>query len=430
MNKSAKPSTDKKSARTPPTAIIDTLEHLPQQLTPSYQATPTPLHHDDFIVVKTFLLQYRGSRSTFAAYRRELEKLLQWSWRVRSTSILKLTREDLEQFIQFCMQPPKAWLGHKRVARFQVKDGSRAPNPDWRLFVINTPKASHSTTKPQYSYSQPAITATFIALSSFYNYCQADNLIASNPVALIRQKSKYIRKMQGQHKVRRLTELQWDFVIETAQIMAAENPAQYERTLFVMSILYLLYLRISELVADSRWAPQMGHFYHDHQNNWWLHTVSKGNKARDISVSRDMLQALKRYRKARQLSPALPQPGDSAALITRLGSQLPLTSVRQIRNIVQACFERAILRLQADGFEQDAQSLQYATVHWLRHTGISDDINRFQRPIAHVRDDAGHSSSATTDRYNDVALQERHFSGQNKQMRPGESASDENIDIE
>ena len=88
------------------------------------------------------------------------------------------------------------------------------------------------------------------------------------------------------------------------------------------------------------------------------------------------------------------------------------------------------MRLQADGFEQDAQSLQYATVHWLRHTGISDDINRFQRPIAHVRDDAGHSSSATTDRYNDVALQERHFSGQNKQMRPGESASDKIIDIE
>jgi hypothetical protein len=69
-----------------------------------------------------------------------------------------------------------------------------------------------------------------------------------------------------------------------------------------------------------------------------------------------------------------------------------------------------------DGFTEESESLMQATVHWLRHTGISDDINKRGRPIAHVRDDAGHSSSSITDRYNDVDLQERHRSGQNKKV--------------
>ena len=36
--------------------------------------------------------------------------------------------------------------------------------------------------------------------------------------------------------------------------------------------------------------------------------------------------------------------------------------------------------------------MRRATVHWLRHTGISEDI-KSGRPREHVRDDARHSSS-------------------------------------
>jgi len=35
-----------------------------------------------------------------------------------------------------------------------------------------------------------------------------------------------------------------------------------------------------------------------------------------------------------------------------------------------------------------------------------------------VRDDAGHSSSAITDKYIDIELRERHLSGKNKQIKP------------
>ena len=79
---------------------------------------------------------------------------------------------------------------------------------------------------------------------------------------------------------------------------------------------------------------------------------------------------------------------------------------------MQYCFDQAIDKLDQDGFSEEAESLNEATVHWLRHTGISDDLKI--RPREHVRDDAGHSSSAITDRYIDIELRERHRSARKK----------------
>ncbi len=52
------------------------------------------------------------------------------------------------------------------------------------------------------------------------------------------------------------------------------------------------------------------------------------------------------------------------------------------------------------GLTEEAESLTEATVHWLRHTGISDDVKR--RPREHVRDDAGYGSGAITDKYTSI----------------------------
>ena len=92
-----------------------------------------------------------------------------------------------------------------------------------------------------------------------------------------------------------------------------------------------------------------------------------------------------------------------------------LTSTRQIRGIVQTCFDLASKKMRKEGFVEDADRLSTATVHWLRHTGISDDVKH--RPREHVRDDAGHGSSAITDRYIDVERAERHATARHKQMR-------------
>lgn len=398
-----------------PTPIIDTLEsHKNLLLT-----TSPDFAINDLQISLDFLNQYAGNKSTFEAYRREVERLLQWTRLIAKKSLLDLKRQDIQEYIEFCLDPPKSWIGTMRVARYVTRGGIRMPNPKWRPFVATVSKRDFKhgerPNKKNYRLSQKSIREIFTVLSSFYNYLLLDEKITANPVALIKQKSKYLQKRQQQATVMRLSEKQWHTCLEVAKELADENPIKHERTLFILSALYLLYLRISELVSSDRWTPLMKHFYQSADGSWWFKVVGKGNKLREIAVSDDMLAALKRYREKLDLTP-LPSPNEKTCLLPKEKGKGAMTDARHIRRIIQHCFDKAINTLSENGLITDADALESATVHWLRHTGISDDINKRGRPIAHVRDDAGHSSSAITDKYNDIELKERYTSAKNKKL--------------
>ena len=316
------------------------------------------------------------------------------------------------------MAPPLLWIGTKSVARYLSRDNERIPNPDWHPFVASVRKNERRhdrlPDRKDYRPSQAAVQAIFSVLSSFYNFLMQERLTEANPVVLIRQKSKFIRKQQNQAPVRRISNLQWEYVIETVEIMAENNPTTHERSLFIVNCLLGMYLRISELVADRQSAPAMGDFRRDMDGNWWFHVVGKGNKSRVITVCDEMLKALARYRLFLGLSP-LPVVGENIPLIPKVLGKGPVTSTRQIRSIVQLCFDKAYERMKADNLKADAEDLKTATVHWLRHTAISEDVK--VRPREHVRDDAGHTSMQTTDRYIESDLRERHASAKKKQIR-------------
>ena len=99
-----------------PTPIFDTLENIVKQQQPSIK--PISRSGYDFRIVVDFLKQYNGSVATFTAYRREMERILQWSWLIAKKSILKLKRDDIEDYIKFCQKPPLSWIGLKQVTRF------------------------------------------------------------------------------------------------------------------------------------------------------------------------------------------------------------------------------------------------------------------------------------------------------------------------
>jgi hypothetical protein len=128
-----------------------------------------------------------------------------------------------------------------------------------------------------------------------------------------------------------------------------------------------------------------------------------------------MLNALKEYRKSLKLPP-LPSPNEKTPLIAKRNDGNPIKSTRYIRELVQVCFDRACERLIEDRQNEEAEQLASATVHWLRHTGISDDVKL--RPREHVRDDAGHSSGSITDKYIDIELHKRHDSAKRKRIKP------------
>jgi len=400
------------SMRKAPPACFDSLEHIAECKAPAYLS---PEQINDFKMALSFLQQYTGSTGTFNSYRRDLERLLHWCWHIAQKNLDSLKRDDIEDFIRFCQHPPAAWIGVKKAPRFVVEQGQRVPNPEWRPFVATVSKSAFKKgklpDKKEYSASNTGIKQLMATASSFYQYLLLEEYTYTNPVALIRQKSKFVQKRQGQTKVRRLSQQQWQTLINTAESMAAQNPGAHERTLFIISALYSMYLRVSELAASERWTPTMDDFHRDHDGLWWFTTVGKGNKERQIAVSDAMLAALKRWRKFLGLT-ALPSPADDSPLLPVHRGQGPMSSTTHIRSIVQGCFDHTIQRLAAQEQPEEAEAMMDATVHWLRHTGISDDVKI--RPREHVRDDAGHSSGAITDKYIDIELKERHKSAKRK----------------
>ena len=414
-----------------PSALFDTLSYIVEQfkacqssdsktIISNWVAECLPkdsvkdFYIKDYQLILNFLYIYRGSTDTFNSYRRELERLVQWSWFMQDKSILDLKRFDIEAFIEFCQKPDPNWIGVKTVAKFKYKNGLRSPNTDWRPFIVKVSKKAFKDgkrpDKDDFEISSNGIKQIFAILGSFYNFLIQEEILDGNPVLQIRQKSKFIQKQQN-FTIRRLSDLEWQTVMETAEIMATESPNQHERTLFILNALYGMYLRISELSATARWIPQMNHFERDMNEDWWFKTVGKGNKLRQVAVSPTMLKALKRWRGHLGLS-TLPSVDDQSPLIPKAIGKGPIESTRAIRNIVQVCFDKAYEKLIKNNKKEDAEMLRSATVHWLRHTGISDDVK--VRPREHVRDDAGHSSGATTDKYIDVELRERAKSAGNK----------------
>jgi hypothetical protein len=190
--------------------------------------------------------------------------------------VLDLKRQDIQDYIEFCLDPPTSWIGLKRVARFIERGGIRQPNPRWRPFVATVTKQEHKQgkkpKKSKYCLSQKSLREIFTVLSSFYHFLLLEEKVPASPIALIRQKSRYIQKRQTRATVKRLIETQWQYCLKTAKQLVFHEPDRHERTLFIISALYLLYLRISELAANERWIPQMKHFYQDSHQNWWFKT--------------------------------------------------------------------------------------------------------------------------------------------------------------
>ncbi|MDI9817904.1 MULTISPECIES: tyrosine-type recombinase/integrase [unclassified Legionella] len=378
---------------------------------------PAARFQKDFYYSLNFLKSYTGSLGTFNSYRREAERLLQWCWHIKKTTLAELKRGDIEQFVHFCQNPPSTWISVKKVNRFVEKDGKRVPNEDWRPFVASVSKSQRMQGKTpaieQFNLSQGAIQEILAILSTFFNFLVAEEYLLSNPVALIRQKSKFIRKRQQNAPVRRLSLNQWQAVLDAAEKLAQQDPEKHERTRFILSMLFGMYLRISELAASERWVPTMNDFSKDSNGYWWFTTVGKGNKERQVAVSEAMLASLARWRQFLGFSP-LPSPSDNSPLIPRIRGNGPMSDTAPIRRLVQLCFDLAAEDLRMKNQLEEADNLAAATVHWLRHTGISEDVKI--RPREHVRDDAGHSSSTTTDRYIDIEMKARYESARKKKI--------------
>lgn len=404
-----------------PKAFFDTLETISEPMAACSEkylhSLNIPNIEQEYHLSREFLASYTGSLDTFTSYRREVERLLQWSWLIAKKPLKELTRHDIRDYLEFSNQPPLSWIATQNYPRFCLKEGLKIHNPAWRPFVVRVKKVEkrlgNTPDKQNYQLANKSIQALLSGLSTYFSFLVQEEYIETNPIALVRQKSRYIQRQQTQKITRKLSHIQWEFVIQTAEQLAEKN-SEHERTLFVMSAFYLLGLRISELAETPGRIPKMGDFAPDKQGLWWFSTVGKGNKIRDVAVPDVLLEILKRYRLGRGLT-ALPTRDEATPLLHRQRGRGGL-GTRQIRNLVQECFNHAIYALEQQGKTDEALDLASATVHWLRHTAISSDIEF--RPREHVRDDVGHENAATMDKYIDTDRMARHASAKKKLLKP------------
>lgn len=386
------------------------------------QAFPAELRAvEGYLAVRGFLKSYAGNEATYNSYRTHVERLLLWALLIAGKPLLELRRRDAEAFMEFCLKPPRDWIGPVVRSRF-VRLGGRKKlesdtwvvNPDWRPFSITVPKrdrALHEGIEPEqrpYRMSQGSVAQVFAVCGSFYQHAIDEGLTEANPFRAVKQKSVYKQRNTLDVSGRSLTPLQWSYVLETAEQMAAEEPEVHERTLFILATLFAMYLRVSDLVGRDNWEPTMGDFRRDTTGTWWFHVVGKGNKAAKISVRDDYVENyLKRYRRHLGLSP-LPSPHETHPLLCTLKGRAGLSD-RHLRLLLQAVFDRSLERMVAEGWSSDeVDHLRSASLHWLRHTSATFDAP--YRDMKDLQADLRHDSLSTTQNtyYNSLDEQRAH----------------------
>lgn len=342
-------------------------------------------------------LKYVGrnkSEHTFTRFRSEVEKFLLWSFLINQHAIDSYRKKDILAYADFCWQPPLHWIVLTNHDKFLLANGVFEPNPNWAPFRIKMAKADQSQPdKKKYRPSQETLNSTFTALSAFYRYLMDEEICYGNPVQIAKKDCRYFIKDAQVKETKRLSESQWQFLLDTAEAMA-DTDSKFERNLFLIASLKTLFLRISEFSERSDWVPIMGHFWQDHDQNWWLKVYGKGRKIRDVTVPESFLSYLRRYRLQRGLT-ALPVSGENQPIIEKLRGRGGMTS-RQLSRLVQEVFDSAHDAMKIKSGAHEAQKFTELTTHWLRHTGASLEIER-GRALKDVSEDLGHSSMATTD---------------------------------
>jgi len=354
--------------------------------------------------------------NTHSLFRNETERFLLWVLLFKSKPMAQLRKADILEYADFCWQPPVSWICSANHEKFVFHSGHYTQNPLWAPFKLQLPKTASNNQvldKKKYKPSQQTLAAMFTAVIAFYKYLMNEEYLYGNPAQIAKPDCRHFIKDAQVKEIRRLSESQWQYVFNVALELANQDRI-YERSLFVITALKTLFLRVSELSERPNWSPVMSHFWQDSNGNWWLKIFGKGRKLRDITVPSSFIDYLKRYREYRGLSP-LPSTGENHPIVEKIRGQGGMTS-RQLIRIVQQVFDLAYEKMKEAEGEDNARKLREASSHWLRHTGASMEVER-GRALKDLSEDLGHASMSTTDTiYVQTENRVRAESGKNRKV--------------
>lgn len=349
----------------------------------------------DIDAIRTWLSEFHDSPETLRAYRKEAERLLLWAMLERGKAFSSLAREDLIAYETFLEDPrPRArWCGPRRPRS----------TPEWRPFEGPLKASSRRQ--------------TLVILNALFSYLTAAGYLAGNPLTLVRRRKRRGQRSGWHGHERHLEREAWSFVLDVLDRLpegADRAKAHKERLRFLLAALYLLGPRVSEIASHS-----MGSLY-QRRGRWWWRVVGKGEKEAKVPVNDELLNALRRYRTFRGLSP-LPQPGDTAPLIASVTGVAPI-SPNMVYRIVKQFFGQVAEAAREDHPDW-VETFQRVSTHWLRHTSLTHQADA-GLDLRYLNRNARHSSIETTGLYLHAEDAAWHEAMEKLHLRPSASEKD------
>ena len=347
----------------------------------------------DIEAIKVWLARFVDTPTTFSNYRKEAERLMLCSTLALDKPISSLTHEDLLVYQHFLAdpQPAEQWVmpRGRKVAR---------AHPDWRPFA--GPLAPTSRRQ------------AIIILNTMFAWLVTAGYLAGNPLSLSRQRSRKAKP----RVTRYLDDGSWTEVKLAIEAMPRDTHREQERYFrlrWLFSLLYLCGLRISEVTQNN-----MGGFFcrrdNSGQDRWWLEITGKGEKIRIVPATSELMDELASYRRENGFPP-FPAQEETTPLLLPIGRRPRSLSRAAVHSMVKEVFKGAAARLRARGlpFEAQAQRVEQASAHWLRHTAGSSMANN-EVDLRYVRDNLGHESISTTNTYLHSSDDARHRATEEK----------------
>lgn len=130
---------------------------------------------EEMVLFCDFLANHSTKKSTLDNYTKELEKFSQWLWRIHRKSLIKLTKEDAKEYIEFIQSPPFHWVS-RGASHAKFYNGEI--NPCWRPFTTR----GESAYKPTYQSNRASIST----LKVFFNFLINKGTTQINPFGLIK----------------------------------------------------------------------------------------------------------------------------------------------------------------------------------------------------------------------------------------------------
>lgn len=344
---------------------------------------------NDHQAIESWLATKAGSPNTSRAYRKEAERLLLWAVIERQKALSDLSVEDCAAYRDWL-----SILGRTNPEQWPF----RIPQSEW-IGKRNTPRFSPSWRPFDGPLSAASVRQALTIVSSLFGWLVRVQYCAFNPWDAVGRKPAASTDTPEDVELTRVFSTgQWDYLMAFLDALPADDATC--RLRFVLPFAQTTGLRLSELVDASIGRLYTMPLKEGLGVRWMLKVLGKGGKWRAVPLPNRVMDRLRDYLAHRGLDPdPLANPPETP-LISRLGSQEPVTGSALYKTL-RTVFDAAAERLASEGKDQEAKAFRRATVHWLRHT-CGAHLASSGVPVNLVQKLLGHASLATTSIYTET----------------------------